>query len=199
MLTAIAVTYAFCCQSPEGDLDALGIRWRYVPRMMLTTTPAECLRGSCPYYPNECLVHGARRRAACSDVVVTNHSLLLRDVEMDGRILPPVRHWVVDEAHAFEAEARRQWAVEVSGDEARQAFELLGGTKSGALHNLMVQTAGLEGAAVIQRLLTKAAAAVARAAASTSDLFLALHSLGCLASGGEATRAPPSGSMGVCA
>lgn len=184
MLTAIAVTYAFCCQSPEGDLDALGIRWRYVPRMMLTTTPAECLRGSCPYYPNECLVHGARRRAACSDVVVTNHSLLLRDVEMDGRILPPVRHWVVDEAHAFEAEARRQWAVEVSGDEARQAFELLGGTKSGALHNLMVQTAGLEGAALIQRLLTKAAAAVARAAASTSDLFLALHSLGCLASGG---------------
>ena len=75
MLTAIAVTYAYACQSPDGDLDALGIRWRYVPRQMLTTTPNECLRTRCPYFPNECLVHGARRRASSGDVVVTNHSL----------------------------------------------------------------------------------------------------------------------------
>ena len=115
MLTAIAVTYAFACQSPDGDLDALGIRWRYVPRQMLTIKSGECLHARCPYYPNECLLHGARRRAASSDVVVTNHSLLLRNVEAEGKILPPVRHWVIDEAHAFESEARRQWALEVSG------------------------------------------------------------------------------------
>ena len=84
MLTAIAVTYAFACQSPEGDLDALGIRRRYVPRQMLTTTSSECLRGRCPYFPGECLLHGARRRAASADVVVTNHSLLLRDVAAKG-------------------------------------------------------------------------------------------------------------------
>ena len=64
MLTAIAVTYAYVCQSPEGDLDALGIRWRYVPRPMLTTTSTECLRNRCPFFPGECLLHGARRRAA---------------------------------------------------------------------------------------------------------------------------------------
>ena len=107
MLTAIAVTYAYSCQSPDGDLDALGIRWRYVPRPMLTTTPGECLRGRCPYFPNECPLHGARRRAAAADVVVTNHSLLLRNVTAEGKILPPIRNWVVDEAHGFEAEARR--------------------------------------------------------------------------------------------
>ena len=60
------------------------------------------------------MLHGARRRAAAADIVVTNHSLLLRNVEADGVILPPVRNWVVDEAHSFEAEARRQWAVEAS-------------------------------------------------------------------------------------
>lgn len=178
VLTAIAVTLAYCCQSPEGDLDALGIRWRYVPRALLTTTPAECLRGKCPYFPNECLVHGARRRAASSDVVVTNHSLLLRDIEMEGRILPPIRHWVVDEAHGFEAEARRQWAVEVSGEKTRAAFELLGGTKSGALHNVMTHVAGLEGSTLIIRLLTKAAAAAARSSVSMGDVFMALHDLG---------------------
>ncbi|MCI6549191.1 MAG: DNA polymerase III subunit epsilon [Coriobacteriaceae bacterium] len=185
MLTAIAVTYAYACQSPDGDLDALGIRWRYVPRQMLTTTPGECLRARCPYFPNECLVHGARRHAASGDVVVTNHSLLLRNVAAGGKILPPIRHWVVDEAHSFESEARRQWAREVSGEAARAAFELLGGTESGALHTVMasVSASRLEGATLVQGLLTKAAASVSRASVSTADLFMAVHELGSLARG----------------
>lgn len=181
MLTAIAVTYAFACQSPDGDLDALGIRWRSVPRQMLTTTPGECLHGRCPYFPGECMLHGARRRAACADVVVTNHSLLLRNVEADGRILPPIRHWVVDEAHGFEAEARRQWAVEVSGEEARGAFELLGGTKTGTIHTVMVQAMPLESSTLVMGLLTKASASVARASVAVADLFVAVHELGALA------------------
>ena len=183
MLTAIAVTYSFACQSPDGDLDALGIRWRYVPRQMLTTTPGECLRGRCPYFPGECLLHGARRRAARADVVVTNHSLLLRDVEAEGRILPPVRHWVVDEAHGFEAEARRQWAVEVSGEEARSAFELLGGMRTGVIHSVMAQAMALEGSTLIVGLLTKAATCASRAATNVADLFLAVHELSSIARG----------------
>ena len=183
MLTAIAVTYAYVCQSPEGDLDALGIRWRYVPRTMLTTTSGECLRTKCPYFPGECLVHGARRRAAGGDVVVTNHSLLLRNVAADGKILPPVRHWVIDEAHAFEAEARRQWAVEVSGDDARMAFEQLGGTKSGALHAALSKVATMEGSTLLAGLLTKCAAASARAQVATADLFECVHDLGAVARG----------------
>ncbi|WP_072373772.1 helicase C-terminal domain-containing protein [Thermophilibacter mediterraneus] len=181
MLTAIAVTYAYCCQSPDGDVDALGIRWRYVPRQMLTTTPGECLRARCPYFPNECPLHGARRRAAAADVVVTNHSLLLRNVTADGKILPPIRNWVVDEAHGFEAEARRQWAVEVSGDEARAAFELLGGVRTGTIHSLMSQAMGLEGSTLAIGLLTKAAATAARASVSVADLFVAVHDLAPLA------------------
>lgn len=177
MLTAIAVTYAYACQSVDGDVDALGIRWRYVPRAMLTTTPGECLRARCPYFPNECPLHGARRRAASADVVVTNHSLLLRNVDAEGRILPPIRHWVVDEAHGFEAEARRQWAVEVSGDEARRAFELLGGAKTGVIHNLMVQAMPLESSTLVTGLLAKAAAGVARASVAVADLFVAVHEL----------------------
>ncbi len=185
MLTAIAVTCAFASQSPDGDLDALGIRWRYVPRAMLTTKPGECLRGRCPYFPNECLLHGARRRAGCSDVVVTNHSLLLRNVAADGKILPPVRSWVVDEAHAFESEARRQWAVEVSGDEARAAFELLGGERTGVLHTVIAQCSALEGSTLLVGLLAKASASVSRASVCVADLFVAVHELLPLARPGE--------------
>lgn len=184
MLTAIAVTYAYACQSTDGDLDALGIRWRSVPRQMLTTTSAECLRTRCPFFPNECMLHGARRRASSADIVVTNHSLLLRNVSAEGKILPPIRHWVVDEAHGFEAEARRQWAVEAAGTDVRQGFEVLGGTRTGTLHTVMVQSAKLEGATLIQRLLTKCAAAASRAQVSTSDLFVTLHDLGRVVRGG---------------
>ena len=181
MLTAIAVTYASVCQSSEGDLDTLGIRWRFVPRGMLTTTPSECQRTRCPFFPNECMVHGARRRAACADVVVTNHSLLLRNVMADGRILPPIRHWVVDEAHGFEAEARKQWAVEVAGEDVRASFEKLGGAKTGTIHTLFGQLSGREGATLPERLLTKLAASAARASVSMADLFEVLHDLGAAA------------------
>lgn len=184
MLTAIAVTYSYACQSPEGDLDALGIRWRYVPRTLLTTTPSECQRMRCPFFPNECLLHGARRRAAAADVVVTNHSLLLRNVTAEGKILPPIRHWVVDEAHAFESEARRQWAVEVSAQDVRAGFEMLGDTRTGTLHTIMVQAGPLEGSSLYIRLLTKASAAASRAQVATASFFTALHDLARLERGG---------------
>lgn len=178
MLTSIAVTYASVCQSAEGDLDTLGIRWRFVPRGMLSTSPSECQRTRCPFFPNECMVHGARRRAACADVVVTNHSLLLRNVMADGRILPPIRHWIVDEAHGFESEARRQWAVEVTGDDVRQHFEKLGGSKTGVIHATYVQLKGGEATELPTRLLTKLAASSSRATVSLSDFFETLHGLG---------------------
>lgn len=177
MLNALAVTLAFSCQSPEGDLDALGIRWRSVPRALLTCTPHECQKQRCPFYPHACFVHGARRRASSGDVVVTNHSLLLRNVDTDGRILPPIRHWVVDEAHGFEAEARRQWSCEVSGQDSRTAFELLGGLQTGAIHTAMAHANRLEAANPVLRLLAQAAAATSRASLAMGDFFVVLHDL----------------------
>ena len=178
MLNAIAVTYAFACQSPEGDLDSLGIHWRCVPRSMLTTTPAECTKARCPFFPNECLVHGARRRAGASDVVVTNHSLLLRDASLGGNVLlPPIRHWVIDEAHGFEAEARRQWAEQLSAEQIRAGFEHLGNTRSGVLKNLLARTTQMEGSTLIAGLLTRLAASSARAQVATANLLEEIHAL----------------------
>lgn len=185
MMTALAVTYAFACQSPDGDLDALGIRWRFVPRQLLATSSSQCLHNRCPYFPNECFVYGARRRAAASDVVVTNHSLLLRDVEAEGRILPPIRHWVVDEAHGFEAEARKQWAREVSAEDVRLSFELLGSTKTGVIKTLLADTSKLEDPALGTRLLTKTSAAVSRASVAMAAFFDDVARLGRLGRGGD--------------
>ena len=177
MLTAIAVTLSYAAQSPSGDLDSLGIRWRSVPRHMLVTTPDECQRTRCPFYPNLCLVHGARRRAAAADIVVTNHSLLLANVVTEGRVLPPIRHWVVDEAPSLEAEARRQWAVEVSASRSRAAFEAIGGTRSGTIHQLLSQATQVEGSTLLMGLLAKAAASVSRASVAMGELFDAVAGL----------------------
>ena len=177
MLTAIATTYAYVTQSVEGDLDALGIRWSSVPRRMLTVTSSECQRSRCPYFPNLCLLHGARRRAASSDIVVTNHSLLLRNVAADNRILPPIRDWVVDEAHSFEAEARRQWALDVSAERMRQAFEQLGGTRSGIIHAFSTLAAANEAAMPALGLLAKAASSSQRAQVASADFFDAVRGL----------------------
>lgn len=170
-LTAVAVIYAYVCQSPTGDLDGLGIRWRSVNRADLTTSSRECARRLCPFYPDRCLVHGARRRAARVDVVVTNHSLLFRNVAADGKILPPIRHWVVDEAHSVEREARRQWAVTVSADESRSLFEHLGGERSGVMGQLIRNLAGSDAATLYMGLSAKATSSVQRASLAMAEVF----------------------------
>lgn len=177
MLTALAVTMAYAAQSAEGDLDALGIRWRAVPRTMLTTTSEECLRVRCPFYPNFCFVHGGRKNADTCDVVVTNHSLLLRNIEVDGQILPPIKHWIVDEAHSFESEARRQWAHEVSARQVKAIFERLGTARTGAISTLMSQASNLEESTLVVGLLSKAAAEASRVQVLTATLFEAAHAL----------------------
>ncbi len=184
MLTALAVSYAYVCQSVEGDLDALGIRWGSVPRELLTVSSGECKRSRCPFYPNLCMLHGARRRAAAADVVVTNHSLLLRNVEAEGRILPPIRNWVIDEAHSFEAEARRQWALEVSAERARSLFESLGGSKTGIIASFSSLAAAHEAAMPAMGLLAKARGTVDRASIASADFFDAVRGLAALGRGG---------------
>lgn len=176
-LTAIAVLYAFACQSPTGDLDSLGIRWRSVNRADLTTSSRECARGNCRFFNRGCLVRCARRRAAKADIVVTNHSLLFRNVAADGKILPPIRHWIIDEAHSVEKEARRQWALSVSADESRMVFERLGGAQSGALGRLTHALASSDAATLFLGLGAKAASSASRASLAMAELFEAVREL----------------------
>lgn len=176
-LTAIAVIYAYACQSPAGDLDGLGIRWRSVRKADLATSSRECARRLCPFYPDKCMVHGSRRRAARADVVVTNHSLLFRNVAADGKILPPIRHWVVDEAHSIEGEARRQWAVTVSADESRSIFERLGGARIGSLGRITRDLAASDAATLFMGLTAKATSSTQRASLAMADLFDAVRDL----------------------
>ena len=175
-LTAIAVMYAYATQSVDGDLDSLGIRWKSVGRENFTCSSKECTKAQCPFFNGQaCFVHGARRRADSADIVVTNHSLLFADVAVDNAILPPIRNWVVDEAHSAENEARRQWAIKLDGGEMQVLFEALGGARSGALGRLSVECARSDAAALHLGLIGKAASAAPEASIALSTVFSAIR------------------------
>lgn len=136
---AVAALIAWVAQSTWGDLAASNVHLRRELKSEVTASVADCTRKRCRYYPNLCYVHGARRRASSAHVVVTNHALLFRDVVADGGILPPIRHWIVDEAHAVESEARKQLSMECSRLELSVVLGALGGGRSGLIDTLRKQ------------------------------------------------------------
>lgn len=113
---ALAALLSFIEQSEFDDLDSLKIDYRTLPRYQITTSSHECLRRKCPFFGKLCFVHGARRRAEQADIIVTNHTLLFCNIAADGGLLPPVRHWIIDEAHSTEDEARNAFAQSVDSD-----------------------------------------------------------------------------------
>ena len=114
---ALAGLLSYIEQSEFDDIDTLKIDYRVLPRWSITCNSQECLRRKCPFYGSTCFVHGSRRFAESADIVVTNHSLLFCDLAADGGLLPPIRHWVVDEAHGAEQEARNAFSQKLSSEE----------------------------------------------------------------------------------
>ncbi|MBE0477385.1 MAG: DNA polymerase III subunit epsilon [Coriobacteriia bacterium] len=129
----LAALLAWVAQSSSGDLDALNLHWRPDVRELVTASAAECEGKRCRFRRGGCLVHGVRREAASAHVVVTNHALLFRDLVSAIGVLPPVRHWVVDEAHAAEDEARGQLSLRASHAELAGLLLALGGSGRGGL------------------------------------------------------------------
>lgn len=132
-IVAVAGLLTWVAQSSWGDLDATNIHWRREIKGAVAASVADCTRKRCRFYPNQCYLHGVRRRAGSAHIVVTNHALLFRDVVAMGGILPPVRHWVVDEAHAAESEARKQLTLEAGYTELSATLSALHAKGRGGL------------------------------------------------------------------
>lgn len=110
-LANLAALIAWIASSSWGDLDSVNLHWTPESRRRISCSVEDCTRKRCRFYPNLCYLHGVRRRAGGAHIVVTNHALLFRDRAASGGILPPLRYWIVDEAHAAESEARKQLTV----------------------------------------------------------------------------------------
>jgi len=141
-IAVAASMLAWIAQSSWGDLDATNIHWTRDVKGRIAASVADCTHRRCRYYPHLCYLHGVRRKAAAAHIVVTNHALLFRDLVSGGGILPPIRHWVIDEAHSAESEARKQLTVGASHSELSAALAALraagrGGVLGGLRRSLL--------------------------------------------------------------
>lgn len=134
---ALAALLSFIEQSEFDDIDSLKIDYRALPRYLITTTSNECLRRKCPYFGKLCFVHGARRRAEGADIIVTNHTLLFCDVAAGGGLLPTARHWVIDEAHSVENEARAAFTQSVDSEAIQRTISRV--SASGGNRNIFTK------------------------------------------------------------
>ncbi len=117
---ALAALLSFIEQSDYDDIDSLKMDYRAIPRYFITTKSTDCMRNKCPFFGEKCFVHGVRQRAEHADIVVTNQSMLFCNVAAEGGLLPPIRYWVVDEAHGAEDEARRAFSYTLDADDMQR-------------------------------------------------------------------------------
>lgn len=147
--SALEHVLSWISQSPEGDLSRFSGNI-FSARAELVATQAECTKRRCPFYAQQCYIHAARAKAKAADIVITNHSLLLRDSLSAAKVLPPIRYWIVDEAHSFEGETRRQTESVFNGDELASQIESLLMPNSGLIARINKMGAE-EGASLEER------------------------------------------------
>ena len=70
-----------------------------------------CRRQHCSYFPNLCFLHGIKNRAQKANIIITNHSLALRNLKHDTSMFSDIKNWVFDEAHALGKEALEAFSV----------------------------------------------------------------------------------------
>jgi ATP-dependent DNA helicase DinG len=117
-------------ETETGDRDELvpgvpDLAWRQV-----SVSARECIgAGKCPF-GSRCFAEAARKRAADSDIVVTNHALLAIDAVSEG-ILPEHRVVVIDEAHELVDRVTSVATGELSGSAVDVAVRRCGKLVSG--------------------------------------------------------------------
>lgn len=114
-----------------GDVNELGmIEENSVIRSLITSTTENCLGQSCPNF-DSCFVFKNRKQALESDMVITNHHMLLADMGLRdqgfGEVLPLADVIIFDEAHQLPELASTYFSQTLS---SRQLLELIGDIKT---------------------------------------------------------------------
>ncbi|MBN1966791.1 MAG: DEAD/DEAH box helicase [Anaerolineae bacterium] len=87
----------------------------------------------CPFYQ-------ARRQAESAHLVVVNHALLLSDVAVGSRVLPPYHYVILDEGHHLEDATTNGLSFRTDKIALRRQLADLGGRRTGVLGDLLNST-----------------------------------------------------------
>jgi Rad3-related DNA helicase/serine/threonine protein kinase len=96
-----------------GDFETLGFTLPGDIRSKVSADRDQCTWSKCSYFA-DCYVHKMKSHAGQASVIVVNHTLLLLDAFMEGKLLPERDVIIVDEAHHLEEEATRAFTTTIS-------------------------------------------------------------------------------------
>ncbi len=108
--------------SIEGDWSELKAQPAHELWDEVRSDGDDCLRERCPHF-DSCFYFQSRRNLAQTQILVTNHALLLMDWATSRQLLPPYDFLVVDEAHQFAEYATRTLTLEFSNFGLRRTLK----------------------------------------------------------------------------
>jgi len=86
-----------------------------------------------------CFYQKARKKASEANIIITNHAMLLSDVEREQKILPDYQEVIVDEAHHFQHVATEQLGIKLHYLELNYMMNSLGFLHTNGLLKKFIQ------------------------------------------------------------
>ncbi len=96
----------------NGDFETLPFSVSGEIRSRINVDDNDCARRKCPLF-SECYYYKIREEAKQARIIITNHDLLLLNAQSHNKLLPPHDIIIVDEAHALEPVASKQFSTEI--------------------------------------------------------------------------------------
>lgn len=91
----------------------------------IASETATCIGPRCKWFAKHCFAHRARREAHQANLLITNHALLLAQLQQGNQAFPSFRRVIVDEAHHLEAVATEAFTLSCSFDQVQVALNQL--------------------------------------------------------------------------
>lgn len=95
-----------------GDFEKLDYQSELQPK--INGESEECPGRKKCSHGEACFYYKMRDKVKDATVIVTNHTMLLLDAELGGKILPPFDVLVIDEAHKLEEEAQKCFSTKIT-------------------------------------------------------------------------------------
>lgn len=130
LILAKAQILVWLTETETGDVDELNLPsggkllWNRIKSEKFSNLGKECP------WRSRCFYRRAKRQAQQSEVVITNHSLLVADLISEGDILPVYEEIIIDEAHHFETVASDHLGIKLDYLDVTNVFSRLGSIDS---------------------------------------------------------------------
>jgi len=132
----LAQIYNWLDYTETGDKEEINLNnYENELWLQISSQIETCVGGKCSF-SKKCYYLKNRREAEKSNLIITNHSLLLKDIIRDNKILPQYDYLIIDEAHNLEDEAFKQFSNEVN---FRYLKKILNQLTKGKNTNLLYQ------------------------------------------------------------